>query len=59
MQIDEERDSAEQRRKEIEEEVQRLNKEWFQKLDKILSETERVLSENELKEFRSRIALLT
>jgi hypothetical protein len=35
-----------------------LNREWFGKLEKIKEETERVLTDNEMKEFRSRIALL-
>lgn len=39
-------------------EISTLNKEWFGKLEKIRDETERVLTENEMKEFRSRIAIL-
>jgi hypothetical protein len=35
-----------------------MNREWFGKMEKIKEETERVLSENEMGEFRSRIALL-
>ena len=35
-----------------------MNKEWFGKLEKIREETERVLGENEMKEFRARIAVL-
>ena len=35
-----------------------MNKEWFSKLEKIREETERVLGENEMKEFRARIAVL-
>jgi hypothetical protein len=35
-----------------------LNREWFGKLEKIKEETERILTDNEMKEFRSRIALL-
>lgn len=42
----------------IEMEITTLNKEWFGKLEKIRDETERVLTENEMKEFRSRIAIL-
>ena len=42
----------------IEQEITNLNREWFGKLEKIKDETERVLTENEMKEFRSRIAIL-
>ncbi len=49
---------AEEKRRKIEEEINSLNKDWFGKLEKIREETERVLSENEMKEFRARIAVL-
>eukprot|EP00347_Sterkiella_histriomuscorum_P020386 403338000 len=49
---------AETKRMKIELEISTLNKEWFGKLEKIRDETERVLTENEMKEFRSRIAIL-
>ena len=42
----------------IEVEISAMNKEWFGKLEKIREETERVLGENEMKEFRARIAVL-
>jgi hypothetical protein len=51
-------EKAETKRMKMEEEITTLNKEWFTRLEKISEETERVLSENEMKEFRSRIALL-
>ena len=35
-----------------------MNREWFGKMDRIKKETERVLSENEMNELRSRIAIL-
>ena len=35
-----------------------MNRDWFGKLEKVREETERVLSDNEIKEFRGRIALL-
>lgn len=50
---------AEEKRNKIEQEINNLNKEWFGKLEKIREETEKVLTENEIKEFRSRIAILT
>lgn len=49
---------AEEKRRKIEEEINTLNKDWFGKLEKIREETERVLGENEMKEFRARIAVL-
>ena len=49
---------AEVKRQRLEEEISQLNREWFGKLDRIKDETERVLSDNEMKEFRSRIAIL-
>ena len=48
----------EEKRMQLEQEIASLNKEWFTYIDNICSETERVLSENELKEFRGRIAIL-
>lgn len=42
----------------MEEELSQLNREWFGKLETIKDETERVLSDNEMKEFRSRVAIL-
>ena len=49
---------AESKRIKIEQEITSLNKEWFGSLEKIREETERVLTENEMREFRSRIAIL-
>ncbi|CDW75938.1 UNKNOWN [Stylonychia lemnae] len=49
---------AEAKRLKIEQEIMNLNREWFGKLEKVREETERVLTENEMKEFRSRIAIL-
>jgi DNA repair exonuclease SbcCD ATPase subunit len=52
-------EQAEAKRNKIETEINTLNQEWFGKLEKIRDETEKVLSENEIKEFRSRIAILS
>lgn len=51
-------EKVEEKRKFLEEEVSRLNKEWFSKLDMIKEETEKTLNENEIKEYRSRLAVL-
>lgn len=42
----------------MEQKIAEMNREWFGKLDQIKEETERVLTENEMKEFRTRIAIL-
>ena len=51
-------EKVEERRRFLEDELSRLNREWFGRLDKIKEETERALSENEMREFRSRLAIL-
>jgi uncharacterized small protein (DUF1192 family) len=36
-----------------------MNREWFGKIDSLKQEIERTLTENESKEFKSRLAILT
>jgi ribosome recycling factor len=55
---EEERHNAEDKKRELEESLATLNKEYMEKLNKISQETERMLSDNELREFKSRIAVL-
>lgn len=49
---------AENKRAELEAKIEDLNRDWLGKMEKIKEETERVLTENETGEFRTRIALL-
>jgi hypothetical protein len=51
--------SANDRKKQIEEELKNMEREWNGKLEKIREDMERVLTENEMKEYRSRLAILT
>jgi hypothetical protein len=49
---------AEERRVQLDEEINSLNRQWMNTVEKIKDQTERELSENEVKEFRSRLAIL-
>jgi hypothetical protein len=52
-------DLVEEKRKRLEEELTNMNREWFGKVDILKVEIERTLTENESKEFQSRLAILT
>jgi uncharacterized small protein (DUF1192 family) len=52
-------DKAEEKRKKLEDELGNMNREWFGKIDSLKQEIERTLTENESKEFKSRLAILT
>ena len=43
----------------MEQEIARLQKEWQAQLDLVRQESDRVLGDDEVKEFRTRIAVLT
>jgi len=43
----------------LEEQIELLNKEWFGKLEKIQAETEKVLSDQQIKELKSRMAVMS
>lgn len=51
-------EQAESRRTQIESEIEILQSEWKQQLELVRQESERVLGEDEVKEFKTRIAVL-
>jgi len=49
---------AEAKREQLEEEIDRLNQQWVAQVEQIKTETEKRLTDNELREFRNRIRVL-
>ena len=52
-------DESDQRRLAMEQEISRLQKEWQTQLDLVRQESDRVLGDDEVKEFKTRIAVLS